>query len=485
MYSAGTGGTDILYWTSSDQIAVDAPALSVLVSNDRFRDPSAWYHIVMAVDATNGTNSNRTRIYVNNREITSWATDARGSLTSNKYLTNSTERHTLGIRSSDLSSTPYKGYESEFYLVDGQQLTPSDFGEYDDNGVWRPIEYTGTFGTNGCYLKFDPSATNGIGHDHSGNGNNWTPSGFDTTNTTAATYDVMSDTPTNNFATLNPLAVTPSTPDLSDGNLQTFTTSSHWGSTFATQAIPSSGKWYFEVVTTGSSSSPPSSIFGLSGYEPTTNRIYAGAKNVLYEAGSGRKYVDGTSSTYGATYGINDVIGVACDVDGGTVQFYKNGVGQGSLTYQASGLFPAASDGADNQHITAVFNFGQRSFAQTPPSGYLTLCTANLPAPDIADGSEYFNTVLYTGNGSTQSITGVGFQPDWVWTKKRSGSQDHFLYDVVRGSTNGNFYELRSSSTAAEGVPSTASTGLTSLDSDGFSIGSDGSVNTNNDTYVA
>ena len=180
MYSAGTSGTDILYWTSSDQIAVDAPALSVLVSNDRFRDPSAWYHIVMAVDATNGTNSNRTRIYVNNREITSWATDGRGSLTSNKYFTNYTQRHTLGIRSSNLSSTPYNGYESEFHLIDGQQLTPSDFGKYNNFGVWVPKKYSGSYGTNGFYLTFDPSATNGIGHDHSGNGNNFTATGFTT-----------------------------------------------------------------------------------------------------------------------------------------------------------------------------------------------------------------------------------------------------------------------------------------------------------------
>jgi hypothetical protein len=123
-------------------------------------------------------------------------------------------------------------------------------------------------------------------------------------------------------------------------------------------------------------------------------------------------------------------------------------------------------------------NFGQRPFAYTAPSGFKALVTTNLPTPTVLDGTDYFNTVLYTGTGSSQSITGVGFQPDFVWIKERNASADHALYDAVRGVQQ----QLESNTTTDE---TTESTGLTAFGSDGFTVGSLAQVNTSTDTYVA
>jgi hypothetical protein len=141
----------------------------------------------------------------------------------------------------------------------------------------------------------------------------------------------------------------------------------------------------------------------------------------------------GVPSAYGAAYGNGDVIGVALDMDAGTLVFYKNGVSQGTAYSSLAGTFaPASGDGATNAWTA---NFGQRPFAYTAPSGFKALVTTNLPEPTVVQGDDYFNTVLYTGTGSSLGVTGVGFQPDWVWIKERSGAADHGLYDAVRGVT--------------------------------------------------
>ena len=476
MYSAGTGGTDILYWTSNDQIAVDAPALSVLVSNDRFRDPSAWYHIVMAVDATNGTNSNRTRIYVNNREITSWDTDGRGSLTSNKYLTNSTTRHTLGIRSSNLSSTPYKGYESEFYLIDGQQLTPSDFGEYDDNGVWRPKAYTGTYGTNGVHLTFDSA---GIGNDSGTNGHNWSHTGF---TTSGAGTDVMSDTPTTNYGTFNP--AWPSGLALSEGNLSvSFTNSASEAVSVPVTMGATSGKVYVEFKYTASGSGGSCGVgvldldtaaeAELAGYESGWTRI------IYDQRGVARKDNTNYAVNLATTNTAGDILGIAVDCDNGEVRFYVNGTLQYTgtgLSYGRYGFHFEPNIGGSSNTCTVAFNGGQRAFEQTVPTGYKALNSSNLRAPDISDGSQNMQTVLWTGTGTARTQTGYNFQPDLLWIMNRSNSGMNVrLFDVVRGDNGTVMYRLGTNDTANEDVDNDV-TGLTST---GFTLGNDGTDHPN------
>jgi hypothetical protein len=341
-------------------------------------------------------------------------------------------------------------------FIDGQALTPSSFGETDaTTGVWKPKAYTGgSYGTNGFYLKFaDNSGATAttIGKDSSGNGNNWTPNNISVT--AGATYDSMIDTPTpyitdgvynvGNYATLNPLAVvTGSTPTLSNGNLTTVTGVAGAGYSMATIALPSSGKYYWE---TGASSTAGGMLNGIAPYSTTMN-AFTGTACSYYSDGT--KYVNGVNSAYGSAYTTN-TIGVAVDIDSGTVTFYRDNVSQGAITYAGANLFAFVSDGSSSNSSTFDVNFGQRPFTYTPPSGFKALNTQNLPTPTIAAGNAYMNIALYTGNGTSQTVTGFGFNPDFVWHKGRSVAYSHNLVDILRGNSN----VLATDATVAESNP--------------------------------
>ena len=440
------------------------------------RDVSAWYHFMIT------RSGNTIKMYQNGVELTPLNTSPYPSSQASAAFGNYQVWIGCLTDSSGNPSSFFQGYMAEVHAVNGSALDPTDFGEFDGNGVWRPIKVTGlTYGTNGFYLKFDPSATNGIGHDHSGNGNNFTASGFTTSGTGT---DVMSDTPTTNWCTLNPLSTTAGT--YSEGNL-TYYSASGWRRTHGTIGV-SSGKWYYEFTLTSSPYSPRSVSsrwagfgFGLFRFDESTS--YDREAITLFDNGYRANWSTG-SPTYtdvnSASFSTGDILSIAVDIDAGTYQFKKNNtsVDSGSIG-AASGaiLFPHVLHDT-SAYSNYVVNFGQRAFAYTPPTGYKALNTANLPAPDIADGSEYFNTVLYTGNSSTQSITGVGFQPDWVWAKSRSEGYSHYLYDVVRGAgtyinTNNTDVEYNNTST------------LSSFNTDGFSLGSAPGTNNNAQPYVA
>jgi hypothetical protein len=157
-----------------------------------FRDVSAWYHVVVAFDTTQATSSNRIKAYVNNT-----LHSLSGYPPQNQTLYTGTSSATMAVGDSSFNNSHYDGYMSEYNFIDGQQLAPSDFGEFDeDSGIWKPIAYTGTYGTNGFYLEFKDSSA--LGDDTSGNGNDFTVNNL-------TSIDQTTDTPTNNFATMNPL----------------------------------------------------------------------------------------------------------------------------------------------------------------------------------------------------------------------------------------------------------------------------------------
>ena len=308
--------------------------------------------------------------------------------------------------------------------------------------------------------------------------------------------DQVVDTPTNNFATMNPLDDAYSettTGNLAEGNLNIHGNST--GSWFgrAGTLAPSSGKWYFEILVTSSN------IYSQVGIHRTDVNSELGAGVFRYRS-SGDKVTSSGYSAYGQNWaGAGAIIGIRFDLDSGSIKFYKNNVSQGSI-----------SMGTVDGHYTPVMmisgsasmiaNFGQDSsfagnkasqnnadgngygdFYYAPPTGFLSLCTRNLPDPAVVPG-EHFNAVLYTGNSSTQSITGVGFQPDFLWLKARSDSRSHSLIDVVRGFSGSSAKVIQSESTNAEWNSSV----INSLDSDGFSVsGSDNYVNNSSHTYVA
>ena len=377
---------------------------------------------------------------------------------------------------------------AEVNFVDGTALDASDFGETDtETGAWIPKKYSGSYGTNGFYLNFsDNSSKAALGTDSSGNGNTWTVS----TNfsvTAGAGNDSLEDTPTNNWCTLNPLFHngTEGPGTLSNGNLD-HAADNNYATCPGTFSIRK-GKWYWEVkvISIVGNSNSYGIIRGTNpaentyvGYDTNGNVFGFGWQSVGYMYGAA-----GTGTTSGSvlspnpgTFTTNDVLGFASDIENGNLYFYKNG----TLAYTITGIndydwFPAVSSYNGG---SVECNFGQRAFDYTPPTGYEALNTANLPEPTIKNGTEYFNTVLYTGNGSSgQDITTVGFQPDFVWLKKRSGgtARSHQVYDSVRGATK----YLHTDGTDQEG---TFSDSLDAFLSNGFSLagGNDGS---NGSTY--
>ena len=511
IFSSQVDGNDYfaIFFQDDGKLYVDGYHTSqqlILVTNRLFRDTSAWYHLVVAVDTTQGTASNRIKIYVNGIQETSFSTETYPSQNYDTYI-NDDVKHTLGS-SFDNSSQAFGGYFAETNLVDGTQLAPTSFGET-KNGVWIPKKYTGSYGTNGFRLQFDQTgvgtaSTSTIGADTSGNTNHYTSSGI------VASDCAMPDSPENNFATGNPLIVVPSG-TFSEGNLA-FVRGSEatHGSCGASIALPTTGKWYWEVRAGKSANNEVIGVANILDHNPQLpsngNEVGSRAGDYVYRTNA-QKVSGNSSSSYGATYTGGDKIGVAWSSDDGTITFYKNNSSQGaaySSITQAEGQYVPSISQAETSSKT-IFNFGQdSSFAGTetaqgntdgngigdfyyaPPSGYLALCSANLPEPTIGGISstlptDYFNTVLWTGNGGTQNITGVGFQPDWIWFKNRSNALNGAMTDSSRGLTK----ELAN---AGNGAEQTTNDGITAFGADGFSLGAGTeqySINTNTHTYVA
>ena len=475
---------DTLYFQQNPTNTIEVQTTQV------FRDPSAWYHIILAVDTTQATASNRVKFYVNGSQITALSVATYPAQNANTFV-NSTVHHNIGTNEAvgPTYSNFLDGYLAEVNFIDGQALTPSSFGTTDPtSGQWVAAKYTGTYGTNGFYLPFsNGTSTTTLGADSSGNGNNWTLTNF--TRSAGVSdcwmYDVPSGNggasgtqPSSNYATLNPLAVSGSTGTLSKSNLFSTTPSTGGGNNYGTIAIPSTGKYYFEVIP-ATNWNVASGMIGLSAIGITDQFWYANANSVGYLS-TAFLYKSGASQgAYGATYTNGDVIGVAVDADVSTITFYKNNVSQGFTSYAVQGLFPAICDSSNSSAVTTDVNFGQRSFAYTPPSGFKALCTANLPVATIKQGNKYMDATLATGNNSTQVITNAaGFKPDMVWMKIRSAVENHILYDSVRGATN----YLVPNLTAAEGA---LATGLTSFNSNGFTLGNANPNYAGSPTFVA
>ena len=430
------------------------------------RDPSAWYHVVVAMDTTNATADDRHRIYLNGQRITTFSTSTNSSQNFDTDWNNNVE-HRIGYD----GNFYFRGYIAEMHMLDGTAVTDAeDFGEYDDNGVWRPIEYTGdSYGTNGFYLKFDETATNGIGHDHSGNGNNFTASGF---LTSGIGTDVFSDTPTKNWCTMNPL--NNGTGDTENGSLEhSRGTGDANSATFGTFGV-TSGKWYWEaeLYSTSGGQYPIGIGFG-------NDDLVVGesTKCLVYSSKDGDKVGGGSYTSYGDSYGIKDIIGVALDLETQDIEFYKNGVSQGVAFTSISTdkpWFPISWKNDSNVAQSFRWNFGQREFAYPPGT---------------ASATDYFNAIIWTGDGSNpRTLTGVGFQSDLVWIKARSAGGDlsHQLFDSVRGLSGGN--SLQPDRAVAEGNEGTGNGYLSAFTSDGFTVdttSSDIYVNDSGKTYVA
>jgi len=337
-------------------------------------------------------------------------------------------------------------------------------------------------------IQSDDFSEGGLGADHSGNYNYFTP-------TNLGAENMVLDNPNNNFCTMNPLVKATIPVTFSEGNLKT-TPNNDWQ--FVVGTIPMvSGKWYWELLVGGASTKV--------GILVDNNNITAGGagahNGILYYPSN--KIIDNTWTSYGAAFTTGDIIGYAVDMDGSTVTFYKNGVSQGAIAFSGSATTAQSLVPGGGLHTnTANWNFGQDSsfagnktaqgnqdgndkgdFYYAPPSGYLALCTDNLSDPSIALPTDHFNTQLWTGTGSGQTFSNFTFQPDFLWFKQRNGTSSHALFDSVRGVNAG----LDSGSTAVENTVASGSQDLVSFDDDGFTTGTVsqyGSLGSNNNTIV-
>jgi hypothetical protein len=290
-----------------------------------------------------------------------------------------------------------------------------------------------------------------------------------------------------NYATWNAVLQTNDAANTyTNGNLEVSATSSNWANgTISTNT----GSYYFELTAS----------VGASGLYLGINNTKTDVRVTAYSGGIEASPGGGSNQGSLAAWSNGDIIGVAVNGVSKTVQFYRNGSTYGTLvTYTtALDLFPFARNGSISSS-TVIMNAGQRAFAYTAPSGFKALCTQNLPTPTIGattatQAGTYFNTITWsgTGSGSTRSLTGVGFQPDWVWTKSRSAGYDHQIYDAVRGA--GSTKSISSNSANSEAQGNVALYGYVSaFNSDGFTgtNGTDGSIpsayyNQSGQTYVA
>ena len=367
-----------------------------LLTTRKFRDPAAWMHLVFVWDSGNATAGNRMRIYVNGVEETVFATDTNPDQNQDSQFNVDGDTHYIGRES---GGNYFDGYIAEYVFIDGTVYAASDFGEFDSDSptIWIPKDPSGlTFGTNGVWLDFEDSSA--LGNDVSGNNNDFTPANL-------AAIDQCVDTPTNNFATLNPIAwTTGGGLTFSEGNCKlTNASSGGWKPAISTIA-PTNGKWYCEIKIT-SSASEHHGILDITQFNDQSNyNLDSLTRAYLYYYYNGQKINNSSYEDYGDSYTTGDVIGIALDLTNNKVYFAKNGTWQdsGDPTSGATGTGAAYSitDGYDytfalNQHNSSVseINYGNPSwslssavadangygaFEYAPPSGYLALCTKNL-----------------------------------------------------------------------------------------------------------
>ena len=365
------------------------------ITNRVFRDVSAWYHIVLAIDTTQGTESNRVKIYVNGVQETSFGTSTYPSQNSNMHLNRGGKAQYLGRHTDSSNDYYFDGYMAEVVWIDGSQEAVTSFGEFDeDSGIWKPIDVSGlTFGNNGFYLDFEDSAN--LGNDVNG-GTDWTETNF-------AATDQSTDTCTNNFCTVNALDSISTGGTFSEGNTTVQSTTSNRGIFTGTFGL-SSGKWYWEIKTSASAGTHASDEWNFIGVSnlpaSNTDNILASSgtnSNKLYEYAihgyDGDFYNNASDETYGASFTTGDIIGVFLDLDNNRIYWSKNGLwadGSGnsdeadpngfkSVTDPASTIggfyFPACGDGGTNVNKTWQWNFGGTpgfaiSSGNNDPNGY-------------------------------------------------------------------------------------------------------------------
>ena len=512
--------SDFAYFRSDDRFEYNLGNAYSVATDMKFRDVSAWYHIVAHLDVANSTTTSRLRFWVNGVEQTKTITYGSYPADQNFAFSNTVD-HTVG------GATHFSNYELDGYLcdlnfIDGSLVPYTSFGEF-KNGTWIPIDIDTsaiTYGTNGFRMLFNGTDTDGASTSGTVNANSVGASSvnsnhFHAYSTALANHSALPDNPENNFTTLNPLMnYGESSRVVSEGNLKFSDSTNNSSYARIGASLPTQGKWYWEVLISGTLSSY---LFANGTFDiednnnivtATTNSSEINGSHLIRE--NGKYYDNGSFTATYTSFSSGDILQVYFDADIGSLFMGRNGTAFNSGSAVATSL-PAQEIHCSvaSSNSFSLYNFGQDSsfagqktaqgntdgngrgdFYYTPPSGYLALCTSNLPEPTISPNADtqaddYFNTKLYVGNGSPttngQTIDGVGFQPDWTWIKDRNrASYNHSLFDSCRGGTKRLI--IYPDGTQAEGTEADA---LTSWNDDGFVVGFNNEVNYQNDTFVA
>jgi len=494
MSSANVGaGYGQITFTTSDQLewALQTSGGSnagVQKTTRVFRDVSAWMHIFLLWNTPDSDSGDRMQMWINGVRETDFADEVEPSLNLDTETLNAGVAHSIGKNTDDNNKFP-DIYLAEFVFIDGTVYSASDFGEFDDNGVWIPKDISClTFsGTNTFWLDFAvaPGTGNGAGTDVSGEANHWTDSGL-------AANDQMSDSPSDD-ATANPVvgnyAVLNSVYEsntyvpaaLSDGNLTAIDTDAARHA-LSTIALPSTGKWAFKVTY---NSGTWFSMGLINGIDFPTNasspHASADADALSQNASAIILYDDGSSHATGITK-LSGGQNCEClvDMDAGTVKFYTQGSVVGTtITGVAATIAPSFYVYVESANVTV--DFGQSGYTPSD-SSYKTLCTANLPAPDVSDSSAAFQVHYYVGTGSAHAETFGGnsaLAPDLVWIANRTGIDDSMIFDAIRGTTKWISSGYWPAPIKAE---VTDANSLTAFSTDGFSVGT-GDINTGSSNY--
>ena len=478
--TASTGG-DAIMISDTEKFSVNLGLVgnsAAIVTTQVLRDASTWYHFVVSVDTEQATESNRVKIYVNGGLVTDFSTSTYPSQNFDCQINNSQAQYI-----SRHGNAPYNGYLdgylAEVHFIDGSAIGPENFG-VELNGVWTPIGYSGEYGTNGWHLDFADSGDIGNNANSSDGTNDWTPNNF-------VASDVVPDSPTNSFCTLNSVEFVDNSGFLSEGNLKISDTSSANLTASGGTIGMKSGKWYWEAHLIVQENG--FNIGVVKDTESATSGTWNYTKTNFYAiSGIGTSYVTdgaGGQNAAGTTFAQGDIVRVAYDADTGKLYFGKNdtwlnsadpAAGTGNLETTSApeyGYHPATSTVGDaSGYSDVIMNFGQDStfvgnlsasantdasglgsFKYSAPAGYKALCIANLPEPSPVftfrggnrKPSDYFTTITTTSTGSALEVN-TGFAPDFLWTKARNFTRNHELHDTVRG----NNVRLQSSATTAQ-----------------------------------
>jgi len=388
------------FWNDADQIdmynKISGSVNFQKITTANYRDPSAWYHVVIAADTTLGTAEDRIKLWVNGVRVTSFGTNTNPGSSVNFSIHSSSHEQRIG--SYGTGSSYYDGLYAEVFWIDGTAYANTDFGEFDEDSptIWKPKDVSGlTFGTNGFYLDFADSGD--LGDDESGNGNDFTENNI-------AAVDQGTDSPTNNFCTMNPLNdVSVSGHDFSEGNTVVNVASGERASSFATIGM-TNGKWYCEMKLTNASGHDFLGIAGK-GNGGATDQLGWNDYQWSYYSATGKYAHDSGEISFSGgdnTWTADDIIGLAIDLDSGTktLKWHKNGTYQSDVTLDENAsatdwgawFFACGSGTGANDSVYAM-NFGNPSFTISSgnadangygnfeyavPSGYFALCTKNL-----------------------------------------------------------------------------------------------------------